>query len=233
MRLLAMVLLAAFAVPAAARIVTVDFDDRFIVLRGGETAVVDDGFSVAVLSGSDLGLATDQNGLIGNGTRGFYYIGTRGAWELRETERSAVGFDLLRLDIGGSFDTWPNFWASSVRITGYRRGGGSFSYDQILPTVAQSITIDLPTNFRRLSRIRFTPRVNVNRYRYANDFGVDNIVLQLADAASAGSVGVPEPAGWTMMIAGFGFVGIALRQRSARKLTERDCGVPPFQSAEP
>ena len=39
--------------------------------------------------------------------------------------------------------------------------------------------------------------------------GFDNIGLTLADARSA----APEPAAWTLMIAGFGLAGAALRRR--------------------
>lgn len=40
-----------------------------------------------------------------------------------------------------------------------------------------------------------------------NDFGVDNITV------STGTIGVPEPASWALMIVGFGGVGASLRNR--------------------
>lgn len=45
--------------------------------------------------------------------------------------------------------------------------------------------------------------------------GVTNEVVSFAVATAAATPGVPEPATWTLMIAGFGAVGAALRRRRA------------------
>jgi hypothetical protein len=49
----------------------------------------------------------------------------------------------------------------------------------------------------------------------AKDFVVDRVYF--ATTADAG--GVPEPATWTMMIAGFGLAGAALRRRQSAPIT--------------
>lgn len=48
----------------------------------------------------------------------------------------------------------------------------------------------------------------------ANMIGFDNITF--GSAAPGGAPSVPEPASWTMMIAGFGAAGVALRRRTRR-----------------
>jgi len=40
---------------------------------------------------------------------------------------------------------------------------------------------------------------------------IDRVTLR--DAMAAGVAGVPEPAGWALMIGGFGMAGAALRRR--------------------
>jgi hypothetical protein len=46
-------------------------------------------------------------------------------------------------------------------------------------------------------------------FHSAQDFAIDNLALGLPD----GPVGIPEPASWTLLIAGFGAVGTQLRRR--------------------
>jgi len=56
--------------------------------------------------------------------------------------------------------------------------------------------------------------INANTIRQGNDFAIDDINL---DTRSIVNPGIPEPASWAMMIAGFGLVGGSLRARPAKR----------------
>ncbi|MCG2839413.1 PEPxxWA-CTERM sorting domain-containing protein [Sandaracinobacter sp. RS1-74] len=52
-------------------------------------------------------------------------------------------------------------------------------------------------------------------YDIVYDYGANRVLLQVVDAGSKLPGGVPEPATWAMLIAGFGMVGAAVRRRNA------------------
>ena len=52
-------------------------------------------------------------------------------------------------------------------------------------------------------------------YDIVYDYSANRVLLQVVDAGSKLPGGVPEPATWAMLIAGFGMVGAAVRRRSA------------------
>lgn len=50
--------------------------------------------------------------------------------------------------------------------------------------------------------------------------GIDSRALQISDGSASGvPTGVPEPAAWAMMLAGFGLVGSSMRRRGTRMAT--------------
>jgi hypothetical protein len=54
-------------------------------------------------------------------------------------------------------------------------------------------------------------------YNVIYDYGNDLVRLDVIDAGMAPPAGVPEPASWALMIAGFGLVGSAMRRRTTTR----------------
>lgn len=101
---------------------------------------------------------------------------------------SGVGFDVLFNDNGLlPYDALVTFGDNSQAIYGLGTGGGVGGYFGI-------------TSTNRIKAINFGPGGGISQ---TGAFAIDNL--------SVG--GVPEPASWAMLIAGFGFVDAAARRR--------------------
>lgn len=139
-----------------------------------------------------------------------------------EADRDAVEFNNFTLWVSANGTNFHNISSSittnPVRITGdeahsdvnFRRG-----FD-----VGDAVTALSATEFRFIRLIgSFVSRPN---FGSANGFDLDAIGLVHFTAPAAPPPapppvsGVPEPAAWAMLLAGFGFVGTALRRRRSR-----------------
>lgn len=194
------------ALPASAA--TVDFDSGSVHLLPGQSAVVDDGFTITLNSPAHFLSTTNQLNIAGNGTA-VLFLADFGTWTLTETAPSVAGFDFLSLDVGGSFKNQIiSRSADSVTFVGTRVRGGTVSFNfKLNPSVMDLTNVLLPGRFVGLSSVEFVPTINDNQG--VNNFGfvVDNLVVKAA--------AVPEPASWALMVSGFGLVGAMLRRRVA------------------
>lgn len=86
----------------------------------------------------------------------------------------------------------------------------------LLTTVAGTGTAGVTSQFALSYAAPSITRVVVAPGSFNDWVGVDNIVYQPAAAGA-----VPEPAGWAMMIAGFGLVGFTMRRRQSVRVSYR------------
>jgi PEP-CTERM motif len=198
----------------AQAVVIVDFNGSSAFLTPGQSAAVDDGYTVNLLtpaSSNSFIVITAQANLSNNGTPAVF-LANNGNWELTETAPSLLGFDALSLDFRGSFDNAPSRYASKITFLGTKVGGGTVSVDSG-PLTNLFANFLLPGTFTGLSALRFMPTVNASGNANDFEFVIDNIAVQAAGPS------VPEPASWALMIAGFGLTGAAMRRKTKVRIT--------------
>lgn len=147
------------------------------------------------------------------------------------TRNGGFAFNFLSIDIGSLNAHDAQFYnsiATQWTFLGNLAGGGTVS--QTITTDPDNIlTYSLDAAFQDLSSVDITAKLPVMGIAISNGAGLsaqfDNIVATpfglcnvdhpQACTATDGGGGVPEPASWALMIAGFGMAGAALRRRRA------------------
>ncbi|MBU1375917.1 MAG: PEPxxWA-CTERM sorting domain-containing protein [Alphaproteobacteria bacterium] len=124
---------------------------------------------------------------------------TTGPAEIFLQPLSGFQVTLLGFDLGA----WPNQTRNS-QVT-ILNGAGQVLSPSTALTVDGQVHSHLSYNFTSADGIRI--QWGPDNY----DVGIDNVEFALS---AVGPAGVPEPASWALMIAGFGMAGVALRRRS-------------------
>jgi len=109
--------------------------------------------------------------------------------EITMTKIGGGAFDLLNVDIGGSFISSNNRWASSVNIT-----SGSNLLNVLLPPNDPTYQTANP-NFFNVTSVSFIPFVNTDQGENNYEYTLDNI--EIADAIAV----TPEPTSLLSLLA--------------------------------
>jgi hypothetical protein len=94
--------------------------------------------------------------------------------EITMTKIGGEAFDLLNVDIGGSFISFNNRWASSVNIT-----SGSNIVNVLLPSNDPTYQTANP-NFFNVTSVSFIPFVNTSQGQNDYEYTLDNIEVDTA-----------------------------------------------------
>lgn len=142
-----------------------------------------------------------------NGTRYLaYYAAAPGV--LRFQRDDATPFSLASLELGASV----NFGGSdTVRVTGYREGGGTVStLASIATTAFSTVALGAGLGFSDLTMVEIGSAATYRGYVV-----VDNIELFTPVTA------IPEPSHGALLLAGIGLIGLRTRRRSPGTSAER------------
>jgi hypothetical protein len=126
------------------------------------------------------------------------------------TNFSLVGYDFANASISGQvlFDNIGDIFLNNNRIVNAARPDGSFSgFGSLTGFVSSSGFV------QGLNTLSFV----LNNAGGPAAFQVAGLTVTAAALPSVG--GVPEPASWAMLIAGFGLTGAAMRRRAAAPKT--------------
>lgn len=139
----------------------------------------------------------------------------RGGGVLSDAVATAAGVDYeLSFDVGAFF-AQISFGAATVDLFVNNALAGSYT---VLPPARDGV------NWQRFTYSFAGTGAPVRVGLYASldpassnlGVGLDNVVLDVKPAIGPVAPGVPEPASWAMLIAGFGLAGTALRRRRAQ-----------------
>ena len=205
---------AALVVAGAAQASVVTFDDLPVLGNAIHTTATSSGFD---FNGGHFHIIdTPDSRLVENGTQ---YLAAEAAGALGKpvtmTASSGGLFSLNGLDIA---ELWlPGIGLAdfkNVTLTGNVFGGGvltaSFMLDGIGDGVGgvndfQTVTL---SGWNNLTSVVIS---GMDANGNFGDYAIDNLIVNATP-------GVPEPAAWAMMLAGFGLVGATLRRRSTAAL---------------
>jgi hypothetical protein len=113
-----------------------------------------------------------------------------------------------------------NFVNATFSFDGTGGSASLISTDPNNPISFTSSFLDLPDFTFKNFAIAFsglTPAFSVGNNGFGNGFTA-NVAGSFAGSADAGPAGIPEPTMWAMMLAGFGFTGVALRRRKPERM---------------
>lgn len=201
---------AAFGASAATTVLTFEGvgDEASInnFYNGGTDSAGDSGVNYGISFTSDsLGIIEDSAGGTGNfsnppsGKTVAFFLSGAG-----DTMNVAAGFDT-----GFSF-----YYADQVGFTGNVSvfdglgGTGSLLATLSLPSTPNPYTVFVPVGVTFAGTAK-----SVVFGGAANYIAFDDITLGSATAGGGAPAGVPEPATWTMLLAGFGGIGALMRRR--------------------
>jgi hypothetical protein len=198
-------LVLASATAASATVTTITFDDR-ISTAALETGDFSEGEYAFGNSGTFFGSPGDFqswasnspfNDDPGGATVGDRDAGTAGANIV--TNSVTTIFSVLSVDVGDAFNGAFGNQTGSIVFGGLDIHGNPITTETFTLTGAPGLTtITLGSAF-----------TNIAEFQWTGSAQIDNLVVNDARVTA----GVPEPASWALMIAGFGLAGAALRQR--------------------
>jgi hypothetical protein len=152
---------------------------------------------------------------ITNGTQSLF-LGNHASTSMAKV--SGAAFSLQSVDIAGSW-IYPGRWASQVTAIGLKSDGSQVSQSISLAAIGASFTTWTLSGFDDLRSVQFVPTTNANGGINNAEFQLDNLVVGAANPANAAAPSsVPEPATWTMAVAGFGLAGAAMRNGRRRRM---------------
>jgi hypothetical protein len=205
MKYLNVILAASFIVctstPASALLITFEGESGFADSIGQFIDVAGFRFTLTGGNGNGFEIILNQQDIIEPNTTKLF--GANHA-EITMTKIGGGAFDLLNVDIGGSFVLNKDRWASSVDIT-----DGNNILNVFLPPNDPTYQTANP-NFLNLTSVSFIPFVNTNQGVNNYEYTLDNI--EVADA----TVVTPEPSSLISLLA-LGTLGAASTLKRKQK----------------
>ncbi len=185
----------AAAIASAAHATVINFDDL------GNLAPIANGYqglnwnNIYSVDGVDYGASGYQNGVVSPKNVAYNAYGDPGSISVAAGTFTFNGADFTAA------------WMNGLQLTLTGLAGGSTLYSTVL-TLDTSGPLHFTTNWSGIDTLTFST-AGGTRGPYdggGEHFAMDNLTINAAG-------GVPEPATWAMMIAGFGLAGATLRRR--------------------